>query len=94
MKKQYVQGGLAGTTNLNGYFRSATVKFPKPYKTGTKPYVVATVRNYQNSAIDARLTTLVKNESPTSVQLFVADEEGAIATMGYEVMWMAIGEID
>ena len=94
LKKQYVQGGLVGTTNLNNYFRSAHVTFKKSYKAGTKPTIVATVRNYSNSAIDARLTTLFKNESATGVDLFIADPEGEIGALGYEISWMAVGEIN
>ena len=56
IKHQFVQGGLIATSNVNNYFRSAHVTFETPYKTGTKPNVVATVRNYGNTAIDARLT--------------------------------------
>ena len=87
LKKHYTQGGLIGTSNVNNYFRSAHV-------TGTKPNVVATVRNYGNTAIDARLTTLFKNESATGVDLFVADPQGEIGGLGYEISWMAVGEID
>lgn len=94
LKKHYTQGGLIGTSNVNNYFRSAHVTFETPYKTGTKPNVVATVRNYGNTAIDARLTTLYKNESATGVDLFVADPQGEIGGLGYEISWMAVGEID
>ena len=94
IKHQFIQGGLIGTNNVNDYFRSAHVTFETPYKTGTKPNVVATVRNYGNTAIDARLTTLYKNESATGVDLFVADPQGEIGSLGYEVSWMAVGEID
>lgn len=94
LKKHYTQGGLITTSNVNNYFRSAHVTFETPYKTGTKPNVVATVRNYSNTAIDARLTTLFKNESATGVDLFVADPQGEIGGLGYEVSWMAVGEID
>ena len=83
-----------GTTNLNNYFRSAHVTFKKSYKAGTKPTIVATVRNYGNTATDARLTALFKNESTTGVDLFVADPQGEIGGMGYEISWMAVGEID
>lgn len=94
LKKHYTQGGLIATSNVNNYFRSAHVTFATPYKTGTKPNVVATVRNYSNTAIDARLTTLFKNESATGVDLFVAEPQGEIGSLGYEVSWMAVGEID
>lgn len=94
LKKHYTQGGLITTSNVNNYFRSAHVTFETPYKTGTKPNVVATVRNYGNTAIDARLTTLFKNESATGVDLFVADPQGEIGGLGYEISWMAVGEID
>ena len=94
LKKHYTQGGLIATSNVNNYFRSAHVTFETPYKTGTKPNVVATVRNYGNIAIDARLTTLFKNESATGVDLFVADPQGEIGSLGYEISWMAVGEID
>lgn len=93
-KKQYVQGGLVTTSNLNNYFRSAHITFEIPYKTGTKPVVVASVRNYQNTNIDSRLTVLFKNESNTGVDLYVADELGEIGGLGYEVSWIATGEID
>lgn len=83
-----------GTTNLNNYFRIAHVTFKKSYKAGTKPNVVATARNYGSTATDSRLTTLYKNESATSVDLFVADPQGEIGGMGYEISWMAVGEID
>lgn len=94
IKHQFVQGGLIATSNVNNYFRSAHVTFETPYKTGTKPNVVATVRNYGNTAIDARLTTLFKNESATGVDLFVADPQGEIGSQGYEISWIAVGEID
>ena len=94
LKKHYTQGGLIATSNVNNYFRSAHVTFETPYKTGTKPNVVATVRNYGNTVIDARLTTLYKNESATSVDLFVADPQGETGGLGYEISWMAVGEID
>lgn len=94
IKHQFVQGGLIATSNVNNYFRSAHVTFETPYKTGTKPNVVATARNYGNTAIDARLTTLYKNESATGVDLFVADPQGEIGGLGYEISWMAVGEID
>lgn len=94
LKKHYTQGGLIATSNVNNYFRSAHVTFETPYKTGTKPNVVATVRNYGNTAIDARLTTLFKNDSATGVDLFVADPQGEIGSQGYEISWMAVGEID
>ena len=55
---------------------------------------IQTVRNYGNTAIDARLTTLFKNESATGVDLFVADPQGEIGSQGYEISWMAVGEID
>lgn len=93
-KKQYVQGGLVTTSNLNNYFRSTHITFEIPYKTGTKPVVVASVRNYQNTNIDSRLTVLFKNESNTGVDLYVADELGEIGGLGYEVSWIATGEID
>ena len=94
IKHQFIQGGLIGTNNVNDYFRSAHVTFETPYKTGTKPNVVATARNYGNTAIDARLTTLYKNESATGVDLFVADPQGEIGGLVYEISWMAVGEID
>ena len=94
IKHQFVQGGLIATSNVNNYFRSAHVTFETPYKTGTKPNVVATVRNYGNTAIDTRLTVLYKNESATGVDLFVADPQGEIGGLGYEISWMAVGEID
>lgn len=93
-KKQFIQGGLIGTVNLNGYFRSAHVTFKKSYKAGTKPIISGTIRNYGNTDTDSRLTVLFKNESASGVDLFVADPEGKIEGMGYEVCWIAVGEID
>lgn len=92
LKKNYVQGGIANTSSLNGYFRSVHITFPTRYK--ATPNVVATVMNYQNSAIDARLCTLVKNMSTTGADIYVADQSGEIGGMGYQVQWIAVGEID
>lgn len=92
MNKQYVQGGTALTQNLNGYFRQANVTFPVQYKAVTTPNVCITVRNYQNTAIDARLVTLVKDVSNTGFSAFVADNQGEIGEMGYEVEWISVGQ--
>ena len=92
LKKNYVQGGIANTSSLNGYFRSVHITFPTRYK--ATPNVVATVMNYQNSVIDARLCTLVKNMSTTGADIYVADQSGEIGGMGYQVQWIAVGEID
>ena len=92
LDKQYVQGGTALTQNLNGYFRQANVTFPVQYKAGTTPNVCITVCNYQNSAIDVRLVTLVKDVSNTGFSAFVADNQGEIGEMGYEVEWISVGQ--
>lgn len=92
LKKNYVQGGVATTKNLNGYFRSVRVVYPIKYK--TVPNIAATVVNNQNTATDARVTTLIKNVSNTGVDVFVGDPEGAIDTYNYQVQWIAVGEID
>lgn len=93
LNKQYVQGGVAITQNLNGYFRKADVIFPVPYKSGTTPVVCVTVVNNQNGATDSRLSTLVKNITNTGFKAYVADPQGGIADQGYYVQWIAVGEI-
>lgn len=91
LKKNYVQGGVETTRNLNGYFRSVHVVYPIKYK--TVPNIAATVVNNRNTAADARLTTLIKNVSNTGADVFVGDPEGAIDTYNYQVQWIAVGEI-
>ena len=92
LKKNYVQGGVETTRNLNGYFRFVHVVYPIKYK--TVPKIAAMVVNNQNTATDARVTTLIKNVSNTGVDVFVGDPEGAIDTYNYQVQWIAVGEID
>lgn len=92
LKKHFTQGGIANTNNLNGYFRSVRITFPVKYK--TTPRVVATVMNYESNYIDARLCTLVQNISTTNATIYVADQGGEIATQGYQVQWIAVGEIN
>lgn len=92
MKKQYVQSGRASTQNVNGYFRQAQIAFPKAYK--TVPHVVATILNYQTNAIDVRLGCSVKDISTTGCKVFVMDPEGNITGQGYEITWIAVGEIN
>ena len=93
-KKHFTQGGSAYTENLNGYFRKADVTFPVPYKSGTIPNVCGTTFNYGNTYIDAGLSTLVKNITNTGFTAYVADPGGEIASMGYTVQWISVGEID
>lgn len=90
-KKHFTQGGIANTNNLNGFFRSAHITFPTKYK--NTPRVVATVMNYQNTAITARITTSVQNISTTGADIYIADQNGQIAGLGYQVQWIAVGEI-
>lgn len=92
LKKQYVQSGRASTQNVNGYFRQAQIAFPKAYK--TVPHVVATILNYQTNAIDVRLGCSVKDISTTGCKVFVMDPEGNITGQGYEITWIAVGEIN
>ena len=92
LNKQYVQGGIAKTENMNGYFRSKHVTFPKSYT--STPIVVATALNYQNNVIDASITTLVKNASKTGVDVYVAKPDGGLENQGYDVSWIAIGSIN
>lgn len=92
LKKQYVQSGRASTQNVNGYFRQAQIAFPKAYK--TVPHVVATLLNYQTNAIDVRLGCSVKDISTTGCKVFVMDPEGNITGQGYEITWVAVGEIN
>ena len=92
LNKQYVQGGIAKTENLNGYFRYKRVTFPKAYT--STPTVVATVLNYQNNAIDASITTLIKNVSTTGVEVYVAKSDGGLDSQGYDISWIAIGSIN
>ena len=92
MNNQYVQGGIAKTENMNGYFRSKHVTFPKAYT--STPTVVATVLNYLNNAIDASVTTLVKNASTTGVDVYVARSAGGLDSQGYDISWIAIGSIN
>ena len=91
LKKHYTQGGIANTSNVNGYFRSVHITFPTKYK--STPRVVATVMNYQNTAITARITTSVQNISTTGADIYIADQNGQIAGLGYQVQWIAVGEI-
>lgn len=92
LKKHFAQGGIANTNNINGYFRSVRITFPVKYK--TVPNVVATVMNHENNYIDARLCTLVQNINTTNATIYVADQGGEIATQGYQVQWIAVGEIN
>ena len=87
-----MQGGMANTQNANGYFRYCNITFPTKYK--TTPNFVAVVMNYQSTAIDARLCTLVKNITTTGAQVFVADSQGQIGNQGYQIQWIAVGEIN
>ena len=91
MNKQYVQGGIAKTENLNGYFRCKRVTFPKAYT--STPTVVATVLNYENNVIDASITTLVANVTNTYVDVYVARSAGGLDNQGYDISWIAIGSI-
>lgn len=92
LNNQYVQGGIAQTQNLNGYFRSKHVTFTRAYT--STPTVVATVLNYQNNVADASITTLVKNASKTGVDVYVAKSDGGLENQGYEISWIAIGSIN
>lgn len=92
MKKQYVQSGRATTQNVNGYFRVAPINFPQAYK--TIPNVVATLLNYQTNAIDVRLGCSVKDITKTGCNVYVMDPEGNIVGQGYEITWIAAGEIN
>lgn len=92
LNNQYVQGGIAKTENINGYFRSKHVTFPKAYT--STPTVVATVLNYQNNAIDVSITTLVKNASTTGVDVYIGRFDGGLDNQEYEISWIAIGSIN
>lgn len=92
LKKQYVQSGRATTQNVNGYFRVAPINFPQAYK--TIPNVVATLLNYQTNAIDVRLGCSVKDITKTGCNVYVMDPEGNIVGQGYEITWIAAGEIN
>lgn len=92
LKKHFAQGGMANTNNINGYFRSVRITFPTKYK--STPNVVATVMNHENNYIDARLCTLVQNISTTNATIYVADQGGEIGNQGYQVQWIAVGEIN
>lgn len=92
LKKQYVQSGRVTTQNVNGYFRIAPINFPQAYK--NIPNVVASFLNYQTSAIDVRLGCSVKDITKTGCNVYVMDPEGNITGQGYEITWIAVGEIN
>lgn len=94
LKKQYNQRGVVATDNINGYIRTGHVTFPIPYKEGTYPGISLAIENYQNTATDVRLTALYKHITNTEFDVYVCDHEGQIAGAAYNVMWMAVGEID
>ena len=89
-------GGYAKTTIQVGGDNSATaplITFPIPFKSGTSPAVYLTVLGTSNTTTENPIVSSLTNSS-FEIQKKQRNSSGTLSLANYQILWMAIGEVD
>ena len=81
--------GSTTTTNVNSYYRNASVFFPVTYT--ANPILFTGKVNPDNSATTTRITVCAGAVTTTSGTVWAADPNGGIANVNVPIRWLAIG---